>query len=214
MMIALGGPRYEPAAVNYNRLCLSVWDDYDNNVRFCYGYGNGRGLELLAEQAQVMSGAGLALDLTNRPFLLRLVKQGGGGSDLYTASYSTNGVDFVAFTNNTVINGSGQPTKLGFWFGDDPNQSTHAWLDFFEVAALPPTTNMQTYADNFTPGNSAASWRLQNSANLYPIYTVDQSRGALAMSKPAGGTGGSGEWPTAYSAVTATGDFDVRVDYR
>ena len=214
MMITLGVTRYEPIAYNYNRLCISVWDDYDNNVRFCYGYGDGRGLELLAEQAQVMSGAGLALNLTNRPFLLRLIKQAGGGSDLYTAYYSTNGVDFVPFANNSVINGSGQPTMLGFWFGDDPAQNNHALIDYFEVAALPPTTNMQTYADNFSPANGAASWRLQNSANLYPIYTVDQSQGALAMSKPAGGTGGSGEWPSATSAVTATGDFDVRVDYR
>ena len=211
MMITLGVTHYEPAAVNYNRLCLAVWDDYDNNIRFDYGYGNQRALELLGEQAQAVSGAGVALDLTNRPFLLRLVKQGGGASDLYTAYYSTNGVDFVAFTNNTVINGSGQPAKLGFWFGDDPYENNHALIDYFEVAALPPTTNMQTYADNFTAGNGAASWRLQNNANL---YTVDQGQGALAMSKPAGGTGGSAEWPAAYSAVTATGDFDVRVDYR
>ena len=211
MMITLGVTRYEPAAANYNRLCLSVWDDYDNNVRFCYGYGDGRGLELLAEQAQVMSGAGLALNLTNRPFLLRLVKQGGGGGDLYTAYYSTNGVDFVPFANNSVINGSGQPTKLGFWFGDDPNLNNHALIDYFEVAALPPTTNVQTYADNFSPGNSAAAWRIQNSANL---YTFDQSQGALSMSKGSGGSGGGSEWAAAYSPVTLNGDFDVSVDYR
>jgi parallel beta-helix repeat protein len=211
MMITLGVTHYEPIAYNWNRLCLAVWDDYDNNIRFAYGYGNGRLLELLGEQAQTSTGGSLAVDLTNRPFLLRLVKQGGGGGDLYTACYSTNGVDFVVFTNNFVANGNGQPTKLGFWMGDDPAENNHALIDYFEVAALPPTTNMQTYADNFTGGNGAASWRIQNNAGL---YTVDQSQGALAMSKPAGGTGGSTEWPAAYSAVTATGDFDVRVDYR
>jgi len=210
-MLTLGVARYEPAAVNYNRLCLAVWDDYDNNVRFDYGYGNGRGLELVGEQAQVVTGGSLPVDFTNQPFLLRLVKRGGGASDLYTAYYSTNGVDFLAFANNSVANGNGQPSKLGFWFGDDPNLSTHAWLDYFEVVALPPATNMQAYTDTFTPGSGAASWRVQNNAKL---YTIDQSQGALAMSKASGGGGGGGEWAVAYSAVTASGDFDVRADYR
>jgi parallel beta-helix repeat protein len=210
MMITLGVTRYEPTAANYNRLCLAVWDDYDNNIRFAYGYGNGRGLDLLAEQAQTVSGAGLALDFTNQPFLLRLIKQGGGANDLYTAYYSTNGVDFLAYTNNTVSNGSGKPMKLGFWFGDDPYENTHALIDYFEVAALPPTPNTQTYADNFTAGNGATSWRLQNNANL---YTFDQSQGALVMSKTSGGSGAGTEWAYAYSAVTANGDFEARVDY-
>ena len=157
MMITLGVTRYEPTAMNWNRLCLVVWDDYDNNIRFAYGYGNGRSLELLGEQAQVVSGAGLTLDFTNRPFLLRLVKQGGSASNLYTACYSTNGVDFVSFANNTVTNGSGQPAKLGFWFGDDPNLNNHAWLDYFEVVALPPADPIAAWLAGFglTSANAA-----------------------------------------------------------
>ncbi|MEI8290337.1 MAG: right-handed parallel beta-helix repeat-containing protein, partial [Verrucomicrobiota bacterium] len=214
MMITMGVTRYEPTTANYNRLCLTAWDDYDNNVSYAYGYSDARRLIYTAEQGQANAGDSILQNFGSQPFLLRLVKQGGGASDRYTAYYSTNGVDFAAFANNTAVNGDGSPNKFGFWMGLDPSQNNHALIDYFEVAALPLTTNMQTYTDDFTVGNGAASWRIQNSANLYPVYTVDQSQGALAMSKPAGGTGGSGEWPSATSAVTATGDFDVRVDYR
>lgn len=210
MVITLGVTRYEPTTANYNRLCVAAFDDYDNNVRFAYGYGDGRHVEISAEQGQSPAQNGLSVNLGSTPFLLRLVKQGGGASDSYTAYYSTNGVDFVGFANNTKFNGDGSPNLLGFWFGIDPNQSARAYIDYFEVTALPQTP-VQTYADDFTPGNGAASWKIQNTAGL---YTIDQSQGALAMSKASGGAGGGAEWAAAYSAVTLNGDFDVSVDYR
>lgn len=211
MMITIGVNHYEPTTAYYNRLCLVSWDDYDNNVRAAYGFNAVRQIEILGEQAQTMTGATATMDLTNRPFLLRLVKQGGGASDRYTAYYSTNGVDFVGFTNNSVINGNGLPAKLGFWMGIDPNENSHSYIDFFEVVAVPQTNPPQTYTDNFAAGNGAASWRFQNKAG---IYTFDQSQGCLSVSKPTGGSGASTEWGTASSAVTLYGDFDVSVDYR
>jgi hypothetical protein len=157
MMITLGVTRYEPIAYNWNRLCLVAWDDYDNNVRFAYGYGNGRQVEILGEQAQIMTQSTVPCDFTNRPFLLRLVKQGGGASDLYTAYYSTNGVDFVPFANNSVTNGGGKPTKLGFWFGDDPNQNNHALIDYFEVSTPPAADPIAAWLASFglTGANAA-----------------------------------------------------------
>jgi hypothetical protein len=209
-MLTLGIARYAPTDYNWNRICLTAFDDYDNAIRFAYGYGNGRQFEILGEQLQTPVGWGTTADLGTQPFLLRLVKQGGGAGDLYTALFSTNGVDFLPFANNTLAHGDGVPTLLGFWMGIDGSEQNHALVDYFEVSAL-PTPEMQMLADDFSTGSNAPSWRSQE---LFTPYFAARTGGAFAVSKPDGGTGGSTDWATYHSAGTAVGDFDVKVDYR
>jgi hypothetical protein len=72
------------------------------------------------------------IDFGTNPFWLRLQKIG----NVYTQYYSTDGTNFVQ-TNGSITYGNGVPAELGFVAMSDPMQSSHAYINTFEIDSVP-----------------------------------------------------------------------------
>lgn len=159
----LGVSNYEPTDRDYNSLHVVAWKDTDHNVRLTYG-GGSRSVGITSENNRTMDSYGMATDFTDKPFMLRLVREG----NRYTGLISTNGVDFTPFVTNTVSLATA-PEKIGFWMGIDPTESNVSRLDFFEVHLTGPVIQVAVSLTELglewetAPG---ATYRIQQSENL------------------------------------------------
>ena len=123
---------YSPAAVNYAQFDLLAFDDLDNHVRCNYGNISGRrfefGKEISGAWSQQLSSP---VNFGEDSFYLRLKKVG----NVYTQFWSKNGIEFYQ-ENSTIAYGDGTPESLGFIAYVDPTQSSHAYIDWFQVTDL------------------------------------------------------------------------------
>jgi hypothetical protein len=73
-----------------------------------------------------------AMDFGASPFYLRMQKIG----NIYTEYYSTDGTTFQQ-VNGSITYGNGVPAQLGFVAMSDPNHSSHAYINSFEIDSVP-----------------------------------------------------------------------------
>lgn len=120
---------------NAPQIDILAYDDDDHHVRCAYGtfgaIGGQRALELAVESGGYSANR-LLHDFGGSPFYLRLEKTG----NTYTQYHSTDGVTFHQ-SLGPVAYGDGTPAKLGFVAMSDPYQSSHAYIDYFEVTTNP-----------------------------------------------------------------------------
>lgn len=128
--VTLGVSKFKPGPINWVQLFLTAYDNDNNYLRYSYGWADGTMVSVVNETSGQPRGANFAADFGDRPFLLRLSKQG----NQYLASWSTNGVDFVD-SHEPMPYGDGTPEKLAFWLGSDSQQTNVVLLDSFEVKA-------------------------------------------------------------------------------
>lgn len=124
--------RFVPNNLSWTQIDVLAYDDDDNHVRCGYHFmGTERALQLGVEVAGSWTSQEEPKDFGSDPFWLKLQKVG----NTYTQWYSTNGTDFVQ-GNGEVTFGDGTPTKVGFVAMVDPNEETHALIDYFTVSVL------------------------------------------------------------------------------
>lgn len=127
-MVTLGVSKFAPGENLWTQVFLMAYDDDNNYHRLGYGWSGRRALATIREVASSPAGTDEPLDFGDRPFQLRLSKQG----KVYQSYWSTNGVDFHP-SGSPMTFGDGTPAKLGFWVGIDPTQTNMAYIDSFEV---------------------------------------------------------------------------------
>lgn len=122
--------QFVPNGLHATQVDLLAFDDEDNHVRCNYGsMHGGRHLEFGVEKQGTWTYQLHANDFGADAFWLRLQKTGSS----YTQWYSTDGADFLQ-ANEGIVYGDGTPMKVGFVAMVDPNEESHALIDYFSVS--------------------------------------------------------------------------------
>ena len=119
---------------NWQQFALLVCDDQDNYIKMKYGYDNGYGLQLLAEQngnPGVSHGAGMPA--TAGPVWLQIKKVGNS----FTGYYSTDGVNFSKLGETITLDGF-EPAYIGLAAFNDggTDNSIEFTVEYVDIAQL------------------------------------------------------------------------------
>ena len=122
---------FKPHEGEYPQFDIVAYDDDDNHVRSIYGFINSYTLEFGIETKQIWTSMQHEIDFGDSEFFLRLKKIG----KTYIQLYSEDGIDYIQ-VNSPVLFGDGSPQKLGFAASVDPDESSIAKIDWFEITSV------------------------------------------------------------------------------
>ncbi|MBE6981990.1 MAG: DUF1349 domain-containing protein [Ruminococcaceae bacterium] len=138
---------------NWQQFALLVCDDQDNYIKMKYGYDNGYGLQLLAEQnAAPGASYGAGLDAGVGPVWLQIKKVG----YTYTGYWSTDGVTFNKLGDTIILDGF-DPAYIGLAAFNDggTDEQVEFTVEYVDVKSL----NSYGFA-SMTQAEALENWRI------------------------------------------------------
>ena len=169
---------------NWQQFALLVCNDQDNYIKMKYGYDNGYGLQLLAEQngnPGVSHGAGMPA--TAGPVWLQIKKIGNS----FTGFYSTDGVNFSKLGETITLDGF-EPAYIGLAAFNDggTDNSIEFTVEYVDIAQL------NTYDfTNMTTEQLLRDWSIDREVS--ENWHLEAGRGLVISSQRNGLYGGGSD---------------------
>ncbi len=201
-VVTLGLSSFVPTSqTNAPQIALLAYDSGESYVRADYGShvistGQMLGLEFASQISDPLTYTGTYTpqNFGSSPFYLRMEKVG----DVYTEYYSTDGINYVQ-CNGSITYGNGTPAELGFCAMSDPNQTSIAYINDFEVDSLSSTS---TSASTLALSGSSVTLRAMRNSGTTTAATLNETSG-LAAAGFSSGLGGAAVISPASGIVAA-----------